>query len=54
MLTIGISDPELAESVRENLVELKMTTNKEYQEIVSEALEDLYDKWRKIKRGENS
>ena len=48
MLTIGVSDEEFAESIRENLVELKMKTGKDYQELVKEALEDLYDKWKKV------
>ena len=48
VLTIGVSDDEFAESIRENLVELKMKTGKDYQELVKEALEDLYDKWKKV------
>lgn len=48
VLTIGVSDEEFAESIRENLVELKMKTGKDYQELVKEALEDLYDKWKKV------
>ena len=45
-MKIYISDSYMSEEINENLTELRMKTGKEIQEIVCEALREMYDKYK--------
>ena len=49
-MKISISDLEISEEIDENLTELRMKTGKEIQEIVCEALREMYDKYKFVRK----